>query len=80
MTHERLNKHPERMLKLLDEPRKVHGAIATILVELNEPSGSPEAAQEMLKHKLQTIAALNRGLIFTIVKSNDGEKKYEELP
>lgn len=80
MTHERLNKHPERMLKLLDEPLKIHGAITTVIVELNEPSGSPEAAREMLKHKLQTIAALNKGLIFTLIQRTDGDEKYQELP
>ena len=67
-------------LKLLAEPRKVHGAIATILVELNEPSGSPEEAEAMLKHKLRTFAALNKGLIVTLIKANGEDRKYEELP
>jgi hypothetical protein len=73
MKHERLNKHPKRMLK--DDARPVYANSVNMHITLRCKADHGSAVRDMLMHKLQTFAALNEGV--SIIDLNTGKDILE---
>lgn len=73
MKHDRLNKHPKRMLKEDNRPRYAHSVNMHISLECKADHGS--MVREMLIHKLRNFVATNEGI--SIIDLNTGKDILE---